>query len=717
MPHQHYLLYIDESGNFSETSTSKKERRGGQFASQCVGILVPAGNTNSFKTNKPQAIENRNYYNERIKELIQGAFTGAGYNRELRSIHGVDLTKGEKYEGMVRNVLMSLNNRNWQTVRLCNQRQIAFGTRVHNYLSMMAELLFQLLQKLSPNQSKAVFVEIIVDNWRKDIQNQIYLQPFEYENFFKQIFQHLCIHEGLDANHPNWKWSKPRTENAQTYPGLQLADLMSDASKNGFSKIQGNESLVNKIKEHMPIGVYDFELALQPLKQRLSGLLQQGSYGIALQVLTDALMDHTDEKGALLMKDEGILDLRDSCIHALKSMTPIARDSQLQVLQSWLYHTVQVERNQRLAQRRSIVIKKQVYEPLKDTIPAKALHGFQLWMYWLELTSYNHSGKLLEAHRLWSEFQTLITEFAGQYELSNTMVDVIIARAVHMNDCLDLDGAADSMKKISNHFKDVSEFMSLLHEQDVPRMRSFLRAQALGTWLQTMILKLAQGRARYEEALELSELAIDEFESDSDKRRQYQYRSQLEIVAGNGQKAIEWLAKSLDCEDPTKLAKTIKALPVKYQGFPLMHWMRIGAFAKGKTLEHWRQQTNDAQLWSCDYFNPDKGIGDYPVQNILRYAVRARLVEGKVKAAQKYQERLAGFCKNGVGMKVLHICAKAELKLLGNKGAGANNEIKQLLKELEEGFGTRETGLQRWLSELLVAEEDRKIERIRCYIL
>ena len=57
------------------------------------------------------------------------------------------------------------------------------------------------------------------------------------------------------------------------------------------------------------------------------------------------------------------------------------------------------------------------------------------------------------------------------------------------------------------------------------------------------------------------------------------------------------------------------------------------------------------------------------------------------------------------------------MKLLGDKGAGANNEIKLLQQELAEGFDTRETGLQRWLLKLLAADDNRKTELIRYYIL
>lgn len=57
---------------------------------------------------------------------------------------------------------------------------------------------------------------------------------------------------------------------------------------------------------------------------------------------------------------------------------------------------------------------------------------------------------------------------------------------------------------------------------------------------------MKQKKIVYEEAAEISNLAISNFSDEFDKRRQYQYRADIEATAGHYKEAWEYLKKDLD---------------------------------------------------------------------------------------------------------------------------------------------------------------------------
>lgn len=79
-------------------------------------------------------------------------------------------------------------------------------------------------------------------------------------------------------------------------------------------------------------------------------------------------------------------------------------------------------------------------------------------------------------------------------------------------------------------------------------MREEIRGAQLGKMLGTQVqhcrYMMRQGLVDYEEAIGLSDAAIAHFEHDSDKRRQYQYRAQIEAEAGNYDEALAYLLRS-----------------------------------------------------------------------------------------------------------------------------------------------------------------------------
>lgn len=140
------------------------------------------------------------------------------------------------------------------------------------------------------------------------------------------------------------------------------------------------------------------------------------------------------------------------------------------------------------------------------------------------------------------------------------------------------------------------EFLGDLIENNA--IKSDLRGKALGTCLQAQIYQYLQNADTklLKKARENSEKAIAEFVALNDKRRQYQYRCQLETVAGNFTASRQYLAQSLGLNKESsylEIIQHIQNLDQNEQGFYLLHLFRLGYGCYFKNnFEEWEQFKN-----------------------------------------------------------------------------------------------------------------------------
>jgi hypothetical protein len=252
---------------------------------------------------------------------------------------------------------------------------------------------------------------------------------------------------------------------------------------------------------------------------------------------------------------------------------------------------------------------------------------------------------LQEARAAADALDRLVPRLAGHWEHATVLMQGFVAQAVHFTDCKEYDRAAKLMALVARYYGDLSTILVDGMPDVFPaRVRSELRGQALGTGLQAETYLALSDPNRITAARELSEAAIDEFEDESDKLRQYQYRSHLEVVAGAFPAAREYLGRSLGLEAAThdSIGRVIAALDPPRRGFPLLHWFRHGAACcladDPAERAAFLAALDSSRLAESSWISADSS--DYPAHGIRRSLAVIFAARGNHSDALRILERL-----------------------------------------------------------------------------
>jgi hypothetical protein len=228
-----------------------------------------------------------------------------------------------------------------------------------------------------------------------------------------------------------------------------------------------------------------------------------------------------------------------------------------------------------------------------------------------------------------------------------------IHKAVHLTDCRAFDEAADMAANIATFYGEIGQlFHAALEERFPERVKSKRRGEALGTQLQARMYAAVttQNLDAFDEARQLNDQALDEFDQKFDQVRQMQYRCQLESLAGDFGAAQSWLARALDLEASSTLlaiAQTIAAQTDDFgRGFLLLHFTRMGARIARSGDNELRASFEGAfaesglaqDMWL------QTGRNAHPEHTLLRYRAESELHQGNEDLARAYLNRLRRLC-------------------------------------------------------------------------
>jgi tetratricopeptide (TPR) repeat protein len=129
-------------------------------------------------------------------------------------------------------------------------------------------------------------------------------------------------------------------------------------------------------------------------------------------------------------------------------------------------------------------------------------------------------------------------------------------------------------------------------------VRSDATGKALGTALQAAIAAGRRDATWYDQARALSELALRQFERDSDRSRQAGYRAQLETDAGDLEAALAWLHQCTGAPQQSGVGAVVRAAYESKSWFALMHVVRLleacaRARARGEEVA-WNDELQEA---------------------------------------------------------------------------------------------------------------------------
>ncbi len=575
-----YDLYLDESGRFAEGSSNPSERtlsRGQSGASQLVGLLVP-----------------RNTGYEAAAEIVERANRRARF-RPGTVIHAHDIIEKSypDYLKVADVIIRGLQRQpNWQLLRLVNVEKISYYDRATTYPNLVAELMLRTFQQKSKeNPDTRIGIRLVDPKYKLEKRKP----PLSADEYRKRVTEYLGFAEvryGLARERRNWRFDNVIEEEYADARAVQICDVISHASADKFQRIKNHRDLIQIVMRRL--GDYDFTLTIRELFERVDELDKEHSFGVALMILAETLVHaphSTTEDKEFAAKLEARLN---HIIGRLSRMDFRGRDPQLALLVGWLDQLVGQQRLLEKGYEIAHWLLQHVEAPLRaQLIPHKDDATLDWFAYSLRrwaLTACNHKGVLLKGQAEMEAMRSLQPSVATQWERIPLVMDGLIAQAVHYTDCFEFDKASQRMRFVADSLKMQSNRFHELMPHDFPeKLRFDLRARALGTLVQSEVFAGATDPARLQSARRGSEEAIAEFNSFSDRTRQYQYRCHLETVARDFATARKYLVRSLEGTDKepalyshNKIADLIQeksADPEWKSEFALLHWLRIGAYA------------------------------------------------------------------------------------------------------------------------------------------
>lgn len=612
-----FNLYLDDSGQFKET-TAGHQKNPGSFPSQLAGFLTAPHQSDSYITAQAQKIIENCCHEAHIPVPPE--------------IHAAEITNDETFNILIHRLVYELKLQSWQPVRLVNKERVKYGDRVATYTNMIAELLRRIFQQKSKELPHTpLIIRLTSDQvWLGD-------KHIERHLYWKRIDEYVgraAVWHGLAKEASLWTVEKIETVDSRSLREIQICDLLSGASK-GKKEFQRCDYTTRPILKKA-FDVYDYSMMTRDVLDRVDVFIKSYSYGLSLIALTEILHDtQLPQNSAVEIK---AIQLLNDAIEQLVKVNTRGRDPQLAIVISWLDQLIgqqrTLETGYHLAKWLQENVEKKLRNKLNSVQDKSSLDWFKFALHRWALTAANHLGALNKSQIEARALSEAVPLLAKRFEHSSLLIDGFIAQAVYQTDCFDFDSASFRMKEVVKSLEALSKVFPNTMPNDFKGPVQFeLKGKALGTLMQCEVLASQGDQQRLDGAREINNAAIDEFSSNYDRARQYQYRSQLETIAGQFEQARLFLAKSLLMPQEPKpadysyqrLAEMIESFgetPPRF-GFALLHWLRIGGalcLSTGMDVDDERRDFlkvfNDSGLKASTWCTGKEG--DYPAHGILR---------------------------------------------------------------------------------------------------
>ena len=602
----HYCLYIDES-NWDWEKGAKKNFQLAGFWTACPS-------------------DQREDLTEKLRRnaesILNGMKRSAGIPLD-HPFHATDIIRKlgtEKYLNCCNHLLDNFPSP-WNAVRIVNRTGYSTNEPSLDYTLMVAELYQSVLDQIQGQREAAnsefklhlVYASVrlksdsYTPNDRDHVEKDDYMQRVKGE-----IVSH-AFRNGKPAENCLLRMGSFIYESGEKHPVLMICDWLSNSSQNHCAGDQGTFSKLDRI-----LATTDLDPGL--FTKRINDLKKQSRWGEALNLLAQS-----EE-----FSRESVLPI----VYELANLRPRDLDSQLKSLEAQWVLMVESQRDPgslALLKRYENEIFPLFIENVNETQKTERDNLLAPWRYSLHLyglSAANHSGDVEAAHHHEEALQTLAPMLAGRWDHVSLLIEGMIRVGVQNTDRLSYEDAHQQMIQWSNFLFETGGLFSAENKRFPKVIHSDLRGRVLGTAVQAAMYLGLNQPTFLTNARDLSDEAIEEFTSEQDRNQQYQYRCQLECYAQQFEKACSYLAKSLSipATEPStiqRLGQAIEELSHDRfsQGFALMHWFRIGAYARDiqpfiaeeilRELKSRKELRNNRWL---------RNEADFPAHSILRFA-------------------------------------------------------------------------------------------------
>lgn len=678
-------LYFDETGQFLETSDVPSERQEGKrdkFPSLLAGFVVPRGDIHA-----------------EAKSVIGNCKERAGL-RPLENFKGSTMSP-QQLVRFVRQLVAEFHKRpNWELVRIVNQEAVSYGDRVSAYTNIFAELLLRLFQEKSIKHPDANISIRPLGTTLMLNQGKTPLPREEYEKHAREYVKFLAVRRGLAVESNRWMSEKPILNFGRERPELLIADVLCNSSHDDFRKIDYRSPRRRSEVSNALIAAFgdrNWTMTVRELFERVSILCEEYSFGMALIAIAETLGSKTSleeyDPAFVGKAQEHTANIN----RQLARMGARGRDPQLATVLNWLDqivgHQRLTETGYRLAQWLLTNVAEPLRRELRDDNEQETVDWFEYGVRRWALTAANHEGKLFAGEAEVRAMRVLARTLARQWERAPILFDGLIAQAVHLTDSFEFDRVSSDMRLVAKSLETQSDLFSNYETGEFPDPIKFdLRAKAIGTLVQSEMLKGFSDIDRLRATRQLSDAAIAEFTDPRDQARQYQYRCHLETIASDYEAARRYLMRSirepLSSEDDFSHAAIGRALadssynPGWQQEFSASHWLRLGA---GICLNNATERGPFLAAYDRSnffrIFTQSRTSRDFPIHNILRFLAvveASRQNSALALTALEQLHALNPIGENEFVMALILVAAQAEVAAL--LWEGDNHQARRLVE-------------------------------------
>lgn len=617
-------LYLDESGEFLETSNVPEERKEQRYPSQFAGFLVPRGDIRA---------EAKSIFDACVVAAF-GPMQSGGVSARLK---GRDL-KEQKLFRFIKQLVREFQRRpSWEPVRIVNKEAVCYGDQVAAYTNIFAEIILRVLEMKSREKPEA---QISVRAFCTTLMRKGFYRtrPQEYTSRIYEYLRFLAVRRGFAAESANWMLDDLILNAGRERAELRICDILSNASHDDFVKLDFRHPRRRSDFSEALIGAFgdrNWTMTVRALFERVSLLIEEYSFGMALIVIAETLA-----------RDEGLENYDPAFVgkaqdyvadinRRLARMGCRGRDPQLAMVLNWIDQVVGHQRLTGRGYRLAHWLLENVAVPLRRELPndveRETVNWFEYGLRRWALTAANHEGSLFKAEVEAREMRKLARTLATQWERAPILFDGLISQAVHLTDVFEFDRASNDMQLIAKSLETQSDLFSNYRGGEFPDPIKFdLRAKALGTLLQSETLRGFADADRLNMARRLSDAAIGEFADPRDKARQYQYRCHLETLAGDFAAARRYLVLSIRAPqaDETDFSHAVVGRllaeandgPRWQHDFTASHWLRLGArlCVEGASERERFLRAYDASALFKTYTEL-RTLSGFPIHNIYRF--------------------------------------------------------------------------------------------------
>lgn len=270
-------------------------------------------------------------------------------------------------------------------------------------------------------------------------------------------------------------------------------------------------------------------------------------YGNSERERLMSYMSALDYSTALYEVSVGLIkqpENRNSLIQAFVRLPSPVQVNYLKSFDSYINNIVGVER--RLTDDTLEILDKAVemfYEIKMNNGTDTTAGIFSLYLY--KLAVYNHRGELVRMKEVFAKCKNMIGSLMYRGEYLDYIFIFYNRYAVYLIDNFAVEEAFGLIEQVREAFEGLElAVASFPYQVEENKTFSYIQlGKLLGTQVQCCYYLLKQGKITYDKAEKISNLAISNFTDEFDRRRQYQYRADIEAAVGHYKESWDYLKK------------------------------------------------------------------------------------------------------------------------------------------------------------------------------